>query len=239
MRGTCPRSEWACQRGTAGRQDPVESRDWLECPEKTHHCCPRPMRTLLHPLENLCVVERFIKPLFHRSSHQTNDLLQKRVGKLWGSVSLQQTSVFQTMRLVIGNTPRGDCQTRMTNDGIGLTQSPPWGFSNNNVLTPVQYCDIAMITFWGTLELCVYCIRQCVSIPSSECCRGQSRSTGRMFLWMSSIGPGLWEILSLRSSASLALFSCSCLACRDGSADVSVWREKHTRFHKDVQTPLN
>lgn len=45
--------------------------------------------------------------------------------------------------------------------------------------------------------------------------------TDRMFLCTSSMGPGLWEILSLRSSASRALFSCSCLACRDGSADVS------------------
>ena len=48
-----------------------------------------------------------------------------------------------------------------------------------------------------------------------------SSTTGRMFLWTSSMGPGRWEILSLRSSASLALLSCSCLAWRDGSADVS------------------
>lgn len=46
-------------------------------------------------------------------------------------------------------------------------------------------------------------------------------STGRMFFSTSSMGPGLCAIFSLRSSASLALFSFSCLACREGSAEVS------------------
>lgn len=50
--------------------------------------------------------------------------------------------------------------------------------------------------------------------------------TGRMFLWISSMGPGRWEILSFKSSASRALFSCSCLAWSDGSADVSGSRQK-------------
>lgn len=47
-------------------------------------------------------------------------------------------------------------------------------------------------------------------------------STGKMFFSTSSIGPGLCAIFSLRSSASLALFSFSCLACKEGSAEVSV-----------------
>lgn len=55
-------------------------------------------------------------------------------------------------------------------------------------------------------------------VPSGE---STVQLTDRMFLWTSSMGPGLWEILSLRSSANRARFSCSCLACRDGSADVS------------------
>lgn len=46
-------------------------------------------------------------------------------------------------------------------------------------------------------------------------------STGRMFFSTSSMGPGLCAIFSLRSSASLALFSFSCLAWREGSAEVS------------------
>lgn len=46
-------------------------------------------------------------------------------------------------------------------------------------------------------------------------------STGRMFFSTSSMGPGLWAIFSLRSSASLALLSFSCLAWREGSAEVS------------------
>lgn len=54
--------------------------------------------------------------------------------------------------------------------------------------------------------------------------------TGRMFLWMSSIGPGRWEILSFRSSARRARFSRSCLAWRDGSADVSIYR-KYTQLN--------
>lgn len=55
-------------------------------------------------------------------------------------------------------------------------------------------------------------------------------STGRMFFSTSSMGPGRWAIFSLRSSASRALFSFSCLACRDGSAEVSArgreWSEE-------------
>lgn len=47
-------------------------------------------------------------------------------------------------------------------------------------------------------------------------------STGKMFFSTSSMGPGLCAIFSLRSSASLALFSFSCLACKEGSAEVSV-----------------
>lgn len=50
-------------------------------------------------------------------------------------------------------------------------------------------------------------------------------STGKMFFSTSSMGPGLCAIFSLRSSASLALFSFSCLACKEGSAEVSVWGE--------------
>lgn len=46
-------------------------------------------------------------------------------------------------------------------------------------------------------------------------------STGRIFFSTSSMGPGLCAIFSLRSSASLALFSFSCLAWREGSAEVS------------------
>lgn len=65
-----------------------------------------------------------------------------------------------------------------------------------------------------------YSLCVCVCLPSIEFCRWQS--TDRMFLWTSSMGPGRWEILSLRSSARRARFSWSCLACRDGSADVSV-----------------
>lgn len=48
-------------------------------------------------------------------------------------------------------------------------------------------------------------------------------STGKMFFSTSSMGPGLCAIFSFRSSASLALFSFSCLACKEGSAEVSVW----------------
>lgn len=71
------------------------------------------------------------------------------------------------------------------------------------------------------LSKCVHMqLFECVYLPSGEVCRGQL--TERMFLWTSSMGPGRWEILSLRSSASRARFSCSCLACREGSADVSV-----------------
>ena len=53
---------------------------------------------------------------------------------------------------------------------------------------------------------------------------------GRMFLWISSMGPGRWEILSFKSSASRALFSCSCLAWSDGSADVSGCRQKNKQW---------
>lgn len=49
-------------------------------------------------------------------------------------------------------------------------------------------------------------------------------STGRIFFSTSSSGPGLLAIFSLRSSASLALFSFICVACREGSACVS---DKH------------
>lgn len=51
-------------------------------------------------------------------------------------------------------------------------------------------------------------------------------STGKIFFSTSSIGPGLCAIFSLRSSASLALFSFSCLAWREGSAEVSTWESK-------------
>jgi len=50
-------------------------------------------------------------------------------------------------------------------------------------------------------------------------------STGKIFFSTSSMGPGLCAIFSLRSSASLALFSFSCLACKEGSAEVSVQRK--------------
>lgn len=46
-------------------------------------------------------------------------------------------------------------------------------------------------------------------------------STGRIFFSTSSMGPGRWAIFSLRSLASLALFSLNCVACREGSACVS------------------
>lgn len=92
----------------------------------------------------------------------------------------------------------------------------------------VRACNLEVLTEF----VCVLCAFQklnnsawlvkcvCVHLPSGECCRGQL--TDSMFLWTSSMGPGRWEILSLRSSANRARFSCSCLACREGSADVSV-----------------
>ncbi|TNN48830.1 hypothetical protein EYF80_040954 [Liparis tanakae] len=57
-----------------------------------------------------------------------------------------------------------------------------------------------------------------------------------MFLCTSSMGPGRWEILSLRSSASRARFSCSCLACSDGSADVSA---EHTAGPPEMDLAAN
>lgn len=48
-----------------------------------------------------------------------------------------------------------------------------------------------------------------------------AESTGRIFFSTSSMGPGRWAIFSLRSSASLALFSLICAACSEGSACVS------------------
>lgn len=61
-------------------------------------------------------------------------------------------------------------------------------------------------------------------------------STGKMFFSTSSMGPGLCAIFSLRSSASLALFSFSCLAWREGSAEVSIVGEKGAQ--KDGRTVL-
>lgn len=55
--------------------------------------------------------------------------------------------------------------------------------------------------------------------------------TGRMFLWISSMGPGRWEILSFKPSVRRAFFSRSCLAWRDGSADVSGTRQKPNDGH--------
>lgn len=57
-----------------------------------------------------------------------------------------------------------------------------------------------------------------------------------MFFSTSSMGPGLCAIFSLRSSASLALFSFSCLAWREGSAEVSTVGEKGAQ--KDGRTVL-
>lgn len=54
-------------------------------------------------------------------------------------------------------------------------------------------------------------------------------STGRIFFSTSSMGPGLCAIFSLRSSASLALFSFSCLAWSEGSAEVSTWKRRGFR----------
>lgn len=48
-----------------------------------------------------------------------------------------------------------------------------------------------------------------------------AESTGKIFFSTSSMGPGRWAIFSLRSSASLALFSLICVACSEGSACVS------------------
>lgn len=90
------------------------------------------------------------------------------------------------------------------------------------------------VCMWCCPALLQQVFRVHVYLPSSECCREQL--TDRMFLWTSSIGPGLWEILSLRSSASRAFFSFSCLACRDGSADVSVkGTEKQKRAYEQKQ----
>lgn len=61
-------------------------------------------------------------------------------------------------------------------------------------------------------------------------------STGKIFFSTSSMGPGLCAIFSLRSSASLALFSFSCLAWREGSAEVSIVGEKGAQ--KDGRTVL-
>lgn len=63
---------------------------------------------------------------------------------------------------------------------------------------------------------------QMAGVPSPMMASFKLDSTGRMFFSTSSMGPGLCAIFSLRSSASLALFSFSCLAWREGSADVSV-----------------
>lgn len=56
-------------------------------------------------------------------------------------------------------------------------------------------------------------------LPSMACLMLQGM--GRMFLQISSMGPGRLVILSFRSSARRALLCCSCLACADGSADAS------------------
>lgn len=90
------------------------------------------------------------------------------------------------------------------------------GSSPHFLYQRIRYNGVHLVlqSSWQSIGLVVlYCLPMMASFTSE--------STGRMFFSTNSIGPGLWAIFSLRSSARRALLSFICVACNDGSAWVS------------------